>query len=335
MEEKEDEDIRRRRSGGGRANIGTGEDGAILEMVNINEHLITIKEKSIYEFVLADTLDPERKRPNLPPNMHTKLLDRGSEDELVARTFLTAKTVFNHKHYPDSVNANKALLDMLDVVKELAAMETEIAAYNVEHNKACKLYEERDDSRGFMLPAVPDMLTRCKTIFQKADQACQYLMVVIRVFYPEVGIKKYYTDFEEIIQGKYGQSDPFARFLAQVVPFIMEIRRARNCLDHRKEELKLIGFELQDDNSVLSPTIEMNDAGSTIVRQDLLTYIKDAVGGLISLTEHMIPYLASKHIQPMGLIPVAVRMVPESQRLHKMIQFALWAPIGEDGIYFF
>jgi len=334
MEEEKNESIQSRRNGGGRADIGTKEDGAIEEMININERLITIKEKSIYEFVLADTLDPERKRPNLPPNMHTKLLDRGSNDELVARTFLTAKTVFNHKHFPDSINANKALLDVLDVVKELAAMETEIAAYKVEHDKACKSYDERKDSRGFMLPAIPDMLTRCKTIFQKADQACQYLMVVVRVFYPEVGLKQYYTDFEEMITGKYGQNDPFAKFLSQVVPYLMEIRRARNCFDHRKVELKLTGFELQDDNSVLSPTIEMNDAGSLISRQDLRTYLSDAIEGLVNVTELMIPYLASKHVQPMGLIPVEVRQVPEDQRRHKMVQFALWMPIGEEGIYF-
>ncbi len=114
----------------------------------------------------------------------------------------------------------------------------------------------------------------------------------------------------------------------------MEIRRARNCFDHRKAGLKLTGFELQEDNSVLSPTIEMNDAGSMIPRQDLSTYLADAMAGLVNVTELMIPYLAIKHVQPTGLIPIEVRMVPESQRRHKMIQFALWAPIEGDGIYF-
>lgn len=184
MEKNRDTDIEKRRNRGGVADIGTKEDGAIEEMININERLITVKEKSIYEFVLADTLDPKREKPNLPPSVHTKLLDRGSSDPLVARTFLTAKAVFQRNHFPASIDVNRALLYMLDVVRELAAMETEIDDYILENEKACKIYNERIGSPGFMLPAIPDTLTRCKTIFQKADQASQYTMYVIRLFYP-------------------------------------------------------------------------------------------------------------------------------------------------------
>jgi len=60
MEQKQKTDIERLRNRGGVADIGTKEDGAIVETININERLITVKEKSIYELVLADTLDPQR-----------------------------------------------------------------------------------------------------------------------------------------------------------------------------------------------------------------------------------------------------------------------------------
>ena len=129
-------------------------------------------------------------------------------------------------------------------------MQEAIEEYNLEDEKACKIYEERKGVPGFMLPSIPDMMTRCKTIFQKADQACQYFMSVIRLFYPEITEKEYYTNFEDFVKAKSGEDDPFSKFLHQVVPFVMEIRRARNCFDHRKVELRLTGFELQDDGSV-------------------------------------------------------------------------------------
>jgi len=113
----------------------------------------------------------------------------------------------------------------------------------------------------------------------------------------------------------------------------MEIRRARNCFDHRKVELKLTGFELQDDGSVLSPTIEMNFAGSVITRQDLRTYLSTVMNGLLRVIEVMLPYLASKHIQPMGMIVPQVREVPEEKRRRKMVQFGIWLPFGEGGHY--
>lgn len=212
-------------------------------------------------------------------------------------------------------------------------MQEAIEEYNLEDEKACKIYEERKGVPGFMLPSIPDMMTRCKTIFQKADQACQYFMSVIRLFYPEITEKEYYTNFEDFVKAKSGEDDPFSKFLHQVVPFVMEIRRARNCFDHRKVELRLTGFELQDDGSVLSPTIEMNFAGSVITQQDLRTYLSLVMDDLVNTVEIMLPYLATKHIQPMGLITLQVRQVPEEKRRWKHVQFGLWWPIGEGGFY--
>jgi hypothetical protein len=289
MDEKRDMDIEKKRNRGGSADIGTNEDGGIVEMININDHVIMVKEKSIYQLVLADTMDPKRERPDLPPSVHTKLLDQGADDPFVARVFLTAKAVFDPNHYPANIDVRRGLWIMLDVVRELVAMREEIEGYSTEYANACKDFEERNGVPGFMLPSIPDTLTRCKTIFQKADHACQYLMNMIRLFYPEISEKKYYTDFEQFVKEKYGSNDAFSEFLGQVVPFIMEIRNARNCFDHRKAELHLTGFELRDASSVLAPTIEMEFNGSIIPRQDLGTYLSQVMADLVNVIEHMLP----------------------------------------------
>ncbi len=251
----------------------------------------------------------------------------------MARIFLTAKALFDHKHYPAAIDVRKGLLDMLDVVRELIAMQEAIEEYYLEHEKACKTYEERKGVSGFMLPSIPDMMTRCKTIFQKADQACQYLMYVIRLFYPEAPVKKYYKGLEKTVKETHGENDAFSKFFEQVVPFIVEIKNVRNCFDHRNAELRLSGFELQEDGSVLSPTIEMDFDGSVVSRQDLRTYLLDVMDGLVNVIEVMLPYLAGKHIEPMGLISLQVRQVPEEKRRWKLVQFGLWWPLGEGGFY--
>jgi len=332
MENNQDADIEKRRNRGGVADIGTKEDGSIVETINIYERLITVKEKSIYELVLADTLDPRRERPGLPSSIHTKILDRGADDPLVARMFLTAKALFDYKHYPATIDVRQGLLDVLDVVKELIAMQEAIGEYYLEHEKACKAYEERKGVPGFMLPSIPDMVTRCKTIFQKADQACQYLMKVIRLFYPEAPAKKYYKGFEKTVKEKYGEDDTFSRFLGQVVPFIVEIKNARNSFDHRNDELQVTGFELQE-GGVLEPTIEMDFDGSVVPRQDLRAYLSKTMDHLVDVIEVMLPYLADKHIEPMGLISLEVRQVPEEKRRWKLVKFGLWWPFGEGGFY--
>lgn len=86
--------IDRIRDSGGHADIGTLEDGAIIEMKNIGGRLLIIKERAIYEMVMADTIDPERTNINLPTTIHKLIIDKGTESETVSRTLLTAMTLF-------------------------------------------------------------------------------------------------------------------------------------------------------------------------------------------------------------------------------------------------
>jgi hypothetical protein len=76
---KEKKPIDRIRESSGHANIGTEEDGAILEMINIGGRMIVIKERSIYEMVFADTIDPERTNINLPATIHKLVINKGTE----------------------------------------------------------------------------------------------------------------------------------------------------------------------------------------------------------------------------------------------------------------
>jgi hypothetical protein len=63
--------IDRKRESGGHADIGSEEDGAIIEMQNIGGRLLVIKERSIYEMVMADHasfIKPQKYTPMYPEN---------------------------------------------------------------------------------------------------------------------------------------------------------------------------------------------------------------------------------------------------------------------------
>ena len=51
----------KKRNNGGSFDVGTEDDGGIVEMYNLNGKMLVIKERSVYEVIFADTLDPERK----------------------------------------------------------------------------------------------------------------------------------------------------------------------------------------------------------------------------------------------------------------------------------
>ena len=65
--------IGKKRSSSGQINIGTEEDGAILQMFKIKGRHLILKEKAIYELITADQVDPDRQNIGLP-NMIQRLL---------------------------------------------------------------------------------------------------------------------------------------------------------------------------------------------------------------------------------------------------------------------
>jgi hypothetical protein len=75
-------DIKRERRG--QAEIGSEEDGAILEMYNLDGRIIVIREHSLYEFFMADDIDPKRTNVNLPTNIHKLIVNDGVDSELVS-----------------------------------------------------------------------------------------------------------------------------------------------------------------------------------------------------------------------------------------------------------
>ncbi len=76
------------REQGGNTQIGTEEDGAIEEMLNVGERLLVIKERTVYEMKMADDIDPERTNPNIP---NPKASPAGSTTYTVEISLLDSK----------------------------------------------------------------------------------------------------------------------------------------------------------------------------------------------------------------------------------------------------
>ena len=327
--------IDRKRESGGMAEIGTKDDGAILEMPKIGERLIVIKEKSIYEFMMADDIDPERTNINLPNNIHKLIINQGTESELVSRTFLTAKTLIKSEYFTNNINTTKALSLSLDLLQEMAVLEKEIDDYLDKEREVSDEYEEkRNKPVSYSIPSIGDIETRCKTIFQKADHVEQIMIEIITLFYPNDGLKKQsqFPNFYDILKSKYGENDPFPKFVNTTLDFMKKIRAFRNAFDHRLNTAKVFDFELQIDSNVLSPTIELNHKDSKLKRQSLSEFLKIIIPNLIFIFENTIAYMSNKTFTP-NLMAQGIREIPENKRRYKHVKYCFWAPLGDGGYY--
>src|SRR5580658_3414613 len=85
--------IDRLRDSGMSMEIDDAEDSsAVSEMISLGDKLLIIKANSIHAIQLADQIDPKRTNAAIP-NTQQKLLEVGANDPLVARIFLTGRTL--------------------------------------------------------------------------------------------------------------------------------------------------------------------------------------------------------------------------------------------------
>jgi len=328
MEEKRP--IDRKRESGGMADIGTAEEGKIVDMINIKERLIIVKQRAIYESFTADSIDPGRTNIDLPNLIHKLLVDQGADSELVGKTFLLAKTFFKgHSFKP--VDAEASLFTMLELLKELIVLEKEINSYTQEEQKLTADYEgKRGQKVSYAIPTVTNLESRCKTIFQKTDHVEQFIISIFKTFYPSEGLdkKSHFPRLHEIIKSKYGEKDMFTENLNKAVYLMRVLRLIRNGLDHQLESVVIMNFELQADSSVLSPTITLNHKDAKMERVSLCVFLPSMFKQLGSIIEGMIIFLAAKNVNPMGQMKFGVKQIPEAQRRNKFVRYCFWSSFG-------
>ncbi len=326
--------IDRKRESGGMAEVGNKEDGAILEMTKIGERLIVIKEKSIYETLMADTIDPKRTNINLPNIIHKLIINQGVDSEMVGRTFLTAKTLFQRVNFEEAIDTDKAITLSLDVLHELAALQNEINDYLTKEQDVIIEYEQKKSiPHSYYIPSITDTETRCKTIFQKADHVEQFLIEIISLFYHKEGLTKqsHFPKFYEVIEKKYGEKDPFSEFLKNARDFMVLVRELRNALDHRLDFVSIKDFDIQPDFTILTPTIEFKNKYSTLNRVPLSSFLPIVLKNLMFIFENTLVYMSDKLGK--GTMGKVVREIPENTRRYKFVRYSFWSPFGEGGFY--
>jgi len=323
------------RDSGGHADIGTEEEGAIIEMKSVGDRLLILKERAIYEMVFADTIDPDRTNINIPPTIHKLIIDKGTESEIVSRTLITAMTLFKPEYFTDSIDCNKILSLAIDLLSEIFLLEKEIEEYKTKEDEAVKEYEIRKTKKSsYKLPSIVNLESSCKTILQKADHIEQFLMEIIIRFYPSQGLTKqsHFPKFHDVLTAKYGEKDSFVKYIGGIKYFMRVIRELRNGLDHRLQTITVKDFEIQKDNNIISPTIELKHKEVKLDRISLNEFLKITIENIISIIETTLAYLAGHNVKTDGM-PYQLREIPEDKRRNKFVRYCFWMPIGEGGYY--
>lgn len=309
--------IDRIRESAGMMTVGDESDGAIVSAATIDNKLFATKEGAIYAISMADSIDPNRTREDIP-NTVQKVFDVGSNSEVVQRLLLTGMELFRKNRLHDHVNFELALNIVTEIMRDvLAAMairdELEEGLQNV------RSMELTTKQRALSLPSSPSLHSQVKSFVQKIDHIAQSVFNLVCVFYEETTLRKsgkWLDGLANVLMAEVGPKDNFAIFSRDLANIGKLIRNIRHCIEHPKTKQQLIiaDFSLSADAILQDPSITVIHEETPVEVAPGQVFMNYFIEQLTAGVEILMAFLAGRHVAPIGAFPIAVGEIPTEQR---------------------
>lgn len=297
--------------------IGDESDGAVKSLATIGGRLYAIKEKAIYCVSLADDIDPERTREDIP-NTVQKVFDVGSGDDIVIRTLLTGIELFKKDRLIETVDYEAALSATMDLLKDLAA------AYVILNEVEAFLTKTRGNQirpkdGAVSLPSFPALHAQTKSFIQKLDHAMQNIFNMSCVFYDEKTLRKsgkWLGGLAIHLSKTLKPDEAFRRFASELATFGKMVRNTRHCIEHPKatQRIDLHDYRITASRALEEPTITVihddTPIGPTPIGEFMRFFYEQALAG----AELLMVFLAGYHVSSLGKFPMGVGEIPQNQR---------------------
>lgn len=315
--------IDRLRDGAGSFEVKTpDDDSAITGMMTFGDSLLAVKEKGIYEIKLADQIDPERKNIHVP-NTIQRVLPYGSKEPWVGAVLLTGHELLKKEILNDQFNVDLAMSLVLEIAQNIASAKELLKAFsNTQHHEFEKYDLEIKKDRSVVLPSISGITNKCKEFFQKSDHALDGLFKLVKVFYPNVG-KGGWDSLKKEVENETAKIDNFSEVLENMLPFLLFVRNARNCVEHPRTEQKIIttDFSINPDNKLLPPLIEIVHPKTPQPPVPVVELMGQTITTIVDIVEVMLAFLCNRQIKPIAGFPVQVHAFPVNHRRTENVKY--------------
>lgn len=307
-----------------------GDDSAVSEMIPIGDTLYIVKERGIYAMQLADTIDPKRTNAAIPDTQQ-HILALGWNDPIVARTLLTAHTLFEKKFLGPSFDQEKSLRLALELLKDIAALVAMRVALEEDEGRARASCESQKPEHGsFRVPAIGNLEARRDAFAQKAGHVVNILEAIAKLFYGKELASKWIDSLTVVTAQRYGQDSPFAQYMKDVRPFLLDVLSIRNMIEHPTKDryVKVSDFRLLTSGEIALPSLEIVRLGKEPATATITWLMKKMTDDLVSVGEVLMAHLCNVNVQPDANRPVQVAELPEDQRSNKHQRFYYVCNVG-------
>lgn len=304
--------------------VGAPDDGKITDMVSVSDRMLVVMERAIHVMQLADSIDPARTNISIP-NTQQRLLSRGADDPIVAKTLLTAQVLFKKSHLGHDFDEQRGLTLALDLLKDIATMADMLSATQEAQDSAMGAFEkETAAGRHLTLPTIGDAEARCDAFAQKVGHAVDILRDMARLFYGEALKAKWIDSLAELTKERYGSEDPFTKHIEAARPFLLLLREMRNMIEHAKADwhIKVFDFRLLPSGQIMVPSIEIVRPGEEASQDALTSLMSQITDDIANVAESFMAYLCNAHVQPLSPFPIHVIELPLEQRSNPLVRMS-------------
>ncbi len=314
-------------------NVGTPEDGSIEGFVTLEDRLLIIKKKSVYEHIFADTIDPGRTNAAIPDTQQ-RVLDIGSESPLLCRTLLTADTLFKTSHLEHVIDCKAAMSAAFRFTLGLVAISLDRDRLNREIDEALSGVDGAVLTTGFNIPVIANLEARSKAILYRGHDVIRALMDIVRLFY---GSKITHADsLLKYAKTAFEPEYPFRKFIEDMAPTLRSVWNMRNAAVHPNPTARILmkNFSLRADGSLEVPSIEVIDQDMPQPMVPAITLFDSIIESLQIIFEELVALLCGRHAK-FGKFQISVMELPQDRRRQEHVRFSYvvnldgqWQPLG-------
>lgn len=303
--------IDQRRGSAGSMTVGFDDEGKIAGFLKFgDERLLIIKEKAIYEVMLADKVDPERVNEKIP-NVQQRIFNVGSTDKTVQAILIQTSKLLEGGFLRD-LDTNEIGALALACCSEALAIQRIYERIEADQKECTASVKGSLLTNGFIIPTLHDIEQDMKSVLNRADHFGAAILQITRKFVGKV------ASFESLLSKEKGagaESPEGIKVLGELVSFLRFVREARNSMEHPTADrhIEVKNFELSSAGQLVAPTFEHIHKKYPQPRIAITIFLRQFHDALVELFTVWIARLAGQKIYS-GSIPVAVMTIPENRR---------------------
>lgn len=260
-----------------------------------NERLFVIKEKSVFEILMADSIDPDRINPDIP-NTYRKVLTCGAGEESFWRILMLVDHLCNKDFLDNHVRRRFVIEKTLSLQSKLCAMKATIRKLEEEQRTLSdSIKEQQTDCRGgFALPQISGLEERTKEFYHNAWKCFKDLFSMLSHAF-QLNRSVAHTESRKILAERFGEDDGFICFLDEIAETFEFFRNIRNSIEHQKENerLDVMNFNLSASGEISVPSVYFVFKDKTFGPAGAIDSLSSSFDRIVEVSESFLAYTLS------------------------------------------